>query len=57
MNRGILQTALTTTQRLDLDYWEAFVFHENGERVEKPTDIPSVERELAGGFACLLNVI
>lgn len=57
MNRGILQTALTTTQRLDLDYWEAFVFHESGERVEKPTDIPSVERELAGEFACLLNVI
>jgi hypothetical protein len=57
MSRGIQQMALTTTQRLDLDYWEAFLSRENGGRVEQLPGMQSVKPELADEFACLLRLI
>jgi len=57
MNQDTQQTVLTTAQRLNLDYWEAFILHESSERVEHLKEMQSVKPALADEFACLLNLI
>ncbi len=57
MNQDIQRTVLTTAQRLNLDYWEAFMLHESSERVEHLKEMQSVKPELADEFACLLSMI
>jgi len=57
LNQDIRRTVLTTAQRLNLDYWEAFILHENSERVEHLKEMQSVKTELADEFACLLSMI
>jgi len=57
MNQDTKQTVLTTAQRLNLDYWEAFMLHESTEHVEHLKKMQSVNPELADEFACLLSVI
>ena len=57
MNQDAQQTVLTTAQRLNLDYWEAFMLHESSERVEHLKEVQFVKPELAVEFACLLSMI
>ena len=57
MNRDIQPTVLTTAKQLNLEYWEAFIVHENSERVEHLKELRSVKPELADEFACLLSMI
>ena len=57
MNQDTQQTVLTTAQRLNLDYWEAFILHESSERIERIREIRSVKPDLADEFACLLSLI
>jgi hypothetical protein len=57
MYRGILQTALTTRLRLDLDYREPSGFQESGNGIVQRAEGQDVERVPAEEFACLLGVM
>jgi hypothetical protein len=57
LSQDIQRTVLTTAQRLNLDYWEAFMLNESTGRVEHAKEMQSLKPELADEFACLLSMI
>jgi hypothetical protein len=57
MNQDIHPTVLTTAKQLNLEYWEAFILHENSERVEQLKELRPGNPDLAEEFACLLKMI
>ena len=57
MNQDTQQTVLATAQKLNLDYWDAFMLYESSERVEHLKEMQSLKLELADEFACLLSMI
>jgi hypothetical protein len=57
VNRGILHSALTTMQRLEVDYRSPSICHESGKSVEQFVEVQYVERAPADEFARLLTVL
>jgi len=57
LNQDTQQTVLATAQKLNLDYWDAFMLYESSERVEHLKEMQSLKLELADEFACLPSMI